>query len=437
MNEGANYYASSTSVRVEEYEELMNRGWRRSGSLYYKPNLARSCCPHYTMRLNPKEYKPRRDQKKALNHWNSYVLGASYMQKAARLCPRTRQEKKHHNQTFDLGQRVHEMEYSNLSTPVDPKTKTAIEPAHRFEVNIESDSFSVAKFDLFLRYQTTIHKEHESRWKHSDFKRFLCSGIKQKTVRETVGSATRERKLGSYHQCYRVDGVLVAVAVLDLLPHSISSVYIFYDPDYEKFELGKLSAMREISLADELGYEYYYMGFYIHSCPKMRYKGTFRPQYLQGKIIHLTFASTSNDIDPETLAWEPLDEEFAPKLDKRRYVSPSHDRGMASTTGENQSASTVKRDIPDIYADIPDEESMSLFDLHVPGVLTVEEVQTQIDLDRWPLLIRGMLVEMMDLVGWETSSIKNPQAIKGIVAELAAALGPKVVNHSAVILFQS
>jgi arginine-tRNA-protein transferase len=33
-------------------------------------------------------------------------------------------------------------------------------------------------------------------------------------------------KLGSYHQCYRLDGKLVAVAVLDLLPHAVSSVYL-------------------------------------------------------------------------------------------------------------------------------------------------------------------------------------------------------------------
>ncbi|KAM5429701.1 Arginyl-tRNA--protein transferase 1 [Microsporum canis] len=370
--------------------------------------------------MDPKEYKPRRDQKKALNRWTSFVLGPDYTQAAARLCPRTRQEKKHHDQTFDLIERVHEMEYPSLSRPVNPKSKRTIEPAHRFEVNLESDSFSVAKFNLFLRYQTTIHKEHESRWKHSDFKRFLCSGLKQKTVKQTFkgedGSpATVERKLGSYHQCYRLDGVLIAVAVLDFLPHSVSSVYIFYDPDYEKFELGKLSAMREIALTQEMRYQHYYMGYYIHSCPKMRYKGTFRPQYLQ---------------DPESYEWEPLDEVFAPKLDKRRYVSPSRDRKAASTSADAP-------DVPDVYEDIPEEESMSLFDLHMPGVLTVEELRSQVDLDHWHLLIRGMLVEMTDLVGWETSSIKNPQAIKGIVAELAAALGPEVVKNSAVIMFQS
>jgi arginine-tRNA-protein transferase len=42
---------------------------------------------------------------------------------------------------------------------------------------------------------------------------------------------------------------------------------------------------------------------------------------------------------------------------------------------------------------------------------------------------------IQDLVGWEKSNITDPQAIKGIVGELAAVLGPKVVENSAVVLF--
>ncbi|EAS34081.3 arginine-tRNA-protein transferase 1 [Coccidioides immitis RS] len=404
----ASYYASSTSVRVEEYEELLNRGWRRSGTLYYKPNLERSCCPHYTMRLEASSYKPRRDQKKALNRWNKFVLGQEYIRSAARLCPKTREEKKYRRNTFDLRQRVHEAEYSQLKRPVDPKTKRPIEPAHKFEVNIEADSLSLMKHNIFLNYQMTVHKDPQERWKQSDYKRFLCSGIKRKTVRQGF----KEQKLGSYHQCYRLDGELIAVGVLDLLPTGVSSVYIYYDPQYEHWEIGKLSAMREIALAIEGHHQYYYMGYYIHSCPKMRYKGAFRPQYL---------------LDPESLSWDPLDS-YVEKLNKRRYVSLSRDRKV----GEEQA--NESRDDGFI---LPGEEEMSLFDIHMPGVLTLEELQAQIDLDHWRLLVHNTLVEMTDLVAWEKSNIKEPHAIKGIVAELAAALGPKVVKNSAVVLFAS
>ncbi|GAD93427.1 arginine-tRNA-protein transferase [Paecilomyces variotii No. 5] len=408
---GASYYASSVSVRPEHYEELVNRGWRRSGTLYYKQNLQRSCCPHYTMRLDASEFKPRKDQRKALNRWNKYVLGPEYMRKAARLCPKTREEKKHRKCNFDLLTAIHESEYENVKRPIDPETKRPIEPAHKFEVTTEGDSISQRKFEVFLKYQKEIHKEDESRWKSADFKRFLCSGLKK----ETANKDGKEQKLGSWHQCYRLDGRLIAVAVLDLLPHGVSSVYIFYDPEFGNWEFGKLSALREIAFALENNYQYYYMGYYIHSCQKMRYKGTYRPQYI---------------LDPESYTWDPLDGELSKKLDERPYVSLSRDRKLASQKESNQDAEAPNQG----KETEENDEEMSLFDLHMPGVLTVEEVQA-LDLDHWFLLVHGSFLEMTDLVNWETSDIRNPQSIKGIIAELAAVLGPNIVKNSAVVLF--
>lgn len=48
------------------------------------------------------------------------------------------------------------------------------------------------------------------------------------------------KKFGSYHQMYRVDGQLIAVGVLDILPTCVSSVYFMYDIDWERFSLGKV-----------------------------------------------------------------------------------------------------------------------------------------------------------------------------------------------------
>jgi arginine-tRNA-protein transferase len=73
------------------------------------------------------------------------------------------------------------------------------------------------------------------------------------------------------------------------------------------------------------------MGFYIHSCAKMRYKGDYRPQYV---------------LDPESYEWNLFDDDFKRKLDSRKYVSLSHDRehgveeGMhESLVGDHQTAS--------------------------------------------------------------------------------------------------
>lgn len=77
-------------------------------------------------------------------------------------------------------------------------------------------------------------------------------------------------KYGSYHQKYLLDGKLIALAVIDILPKCISSVYFIYDPDYSFLGLGKYSVFREISLTQEY-YErssklqYYYMGKLINT----------------------------------------------------------------------------------------------------------------------------------------------------------------------------
>ncbi|CAG8202790.1 unnamed protein product [Penicillium olsonii] len=400
----ASYYTTSTSVHPEHYEDLINNGWRRSGSLYYKQNLLQSCCPHYTLRLEAADYRPRRDQRKAINKWNKFILGPEYMRKAARLCPQTRAQKKHRKCNFDVLSAVHASEYDHIKRPVDPATKLPIEPAHRFEVTIEGDSVSQAKFQLFLKYQAAVHKEDVSNSKPKDFQRFLCTGIKRSPNPLTPSNAS-QKKLGSWHQCYRLDGELVAVAVLDLLPTGVSSVYVFHDPAYEQWGFGKLSAMREIVFSIENQYKYYYMGYYIHSCVKMRYKANFRPQYI---------------LDPESGEWDPLDGELTEKLNTRSYVSLSRDR-MDSPP-------------PMPSTDSSADTEASLFDIGMPGALTVPQVQA-LDLDHWLLFFRKNFVHMEDLVGWETMSMTEPQSIKGIIAELAAVLGPTIVPNSAVDLF--
>ena len=67
----------------------------------------------------------------------------------------------------------------------------------------------------------------------------------------------------------------MAVAVLDVLPRCLSSVYFFWDPDLAPLALGKLSALREVAWVAAAArarpaLHWYYMGYYIHACPKVR-----------------------------------------------------------------------------------------------------------------------------------------------------------------------
>lgn len=49
---------------------------------------------------------------------------------------------------------------------------------------------------------------------------------------------------GSFHQQYWLDGQIVAVGVIDILPTCVSSVYLYYHPDFASLSLGSYSALR-------------------------------------------------------------------------------------------------------------------------------------------------------------------------------------------------
>jgi arginine-tRNA-protein transferase len=259
---------------------------------------------------------------------------------------------------FDLPGAVHESEYENIKRPP--------EPAHRFEVTLEEDNFTKEKYELFRNYQQHVHHEKPSEISQSGFKRFLCESPLQ---RRTAQVNDAPQQLGSYHQCYRLDGRLIAMGVLDLLPHCVSGVYFLYHSDFEKWSFGKLSALREATLALEGAYQYYYMGFYIHSCAKMKYKGEYRPQYV---------------LDPESLSWDPLEGELRALLDKKRYVSLSRERRL-NEAAQGAGGDVVELTKDDSYSDFPFRtakeandavsDGISLFDLKVPGVMTEEEIQ--------------------------------------------------------------
>ncbi|TRZ02385.1 hypothetical protein DNTS_021095 [Danionella cerebrum] len=105
------------------------------------------------------------------------------------------------------------------------------------------------------------------------FKRFLCDSP---LLAESPPDGP-EAGYGSFHQQYWLDGRIVAVGVVDILPSCVSSVYLYYHPDFSTLSLGTYSALREIAFTRQLHQQspklaYYYLGFYIHSCPKMRYK---------------------------------------------------------------------------------------------------------------------------------------------------------------------
>jgi arginine-tRNA-protein transferase len=75
----------------------------------------------------------------------------------------------------------------------------------------------------------------------------------------------------------RQEDVLVAVAVTDLLPQGLSSVYTFFDPEKRRAGLGVYAILWQLEHAMELGKQWVYPGFWIEGCNKMSYKSQYRP----------------------------------------------------------------------------------------------------------------------------------------------------------------
>ncbi|CAM9122467.1 unnamed protein product, partial [Hapterophycus canaliculatus] len=228
-----------------------------------------------------------------------------------------------------------------------PPLSPQVEP-HRMTVSTVPARLTDEVFRLYVKYQVSVHGDEPSEVTPDQFCRFLVdSPLIRETSGETVirprkpasrhGGASRTAlsvdsdameeapdekcsgmtqgqdslsvSYGSYHQLYRIDGLLVAVGVVDILPKCLSSVYCFYDPDYRALALGKLTALKETDFVREAhairpALRDYYMGFYIHSCPKMSYKGSYSPSSL---------------LCPERLTWVPL-ELCRPVLDVHKYA---------------------------------------------------------------------------------------------------------------------
>ncbi|KAJ1677809.1 Arginyl-tRNA--protein transferase 1 [Spiromyces aspiralis] len=258
-------------MEPEVYQELMFRGWRRSGRLLYLIDYARSCCPHYTIRLEVAKFLPTKHQRKLLYSMHKYVYtgngGSSQKQQPA--------------VAINKGPLTDPQQLADLVQACD--ADRAHGAAREFKVTIEKGSFTAEKFALYSKYQKIVH--HDSISDEGTFNRFLCSSSITYQPIDGMPSDSPITEYGLYHQLYCIDGKLVAMGVLDVLPRSVSAVYFVYDTDYKHLSLGHYSSLREIALTQYLGrfapdLKYYCMGYYIHTCPKMSYKGQYHPSEL-------------------------------------------------------------------------------------------------------------------------------------------------------------
>lgn len=290
-NTSVSYGFLSEFMTVEDYQSIMLLGWRRSGKYFYKPIMNRTCCPQYPIRLHVNEHKLSKSQKKVLKNVEKYLSALT--------------ESVTTNSSEDGLRLSSEFTFSSLNptmeTPaVSPKSGGEKNP--KITVELDAASFTEEKFALYRQYQIDVHKDKPEELTDKGFKRFLC----ESPLKDTKKSARPDTsyQYGTFHQLYRLNGKLIAVGVVDLLPLGLSSVYVFYDNSLKQLALGKYTALKEIEFCRTHHFAYYFMGFYIHKCEKMRYKGEYKPSDL---------------LCPTTFQWFPLHPHCSDVLDKFNF----------------------------------------------------------------------------------------------------------------------
>ncbi|XP_054377493.2 arginyl-tRNA--protein transferase 1 isoform X2 [Pongo abelii] len=416
------------SMTVQDYQDLIDRGWRRSGKYVYKPVMNQTCCPQYTIRCRPLQFQPSKSHKKVLKKMLKFLAKGEVPKGSCEDEPmdstmddavagdfalinkldiqcdlktlsddvkeslesegkNSKKEEPHEllqsqdfvGEKLGSGEPSHSVKVHTIPKPgkgadlskppcrkakeirkerkrlklmqqnpaeelesfqaqghppslFPPKAKSnqpkSLEDlifeslpenaSHKLEVRLVPVSFEDPEFkssfsqsfSLYVKYQVAIHQDPPDECGKTEFTRFLCSSPLEA---ETPPNGP-DCGYGSFHQQYWLDGKIIAVGVIDILPNCVSSVYLYYDPDYSFLSLGVYSALREIAFTRQLHEKtsqlsYYYMGFYIHSCPKMKYKGQYRPSDL---------------LCPETYVWVPI-EQCLPSLENSKYCRFNQD----------------------------------------------------------------------------------------------------------------
>jgi arginine-tRNA-protein transferase len=163
------------------------------------------------------------------------------------------------------------------------------------------------RFLLYKKYEQAIHKENEKDVTLKSYNDSWGNSIFEKNKKITFYQNFKELTphpefypdcYGTYNLIHRIDNKIVAVTVIDILPHMLISDYCYYDPDYSFLDLGVVTVIREIEymksfnklIEDKL--TYYSMGEMCQTCQKLKYKGNYKPteimDYYTGNYVLLT-----------------------------------------------------------------------------------------------------------------------------------------------------
>ena len=162
------------------------------------------------------------------------------------------------------------------------------------------------RFLLYQKYQLKVHKETSTVQGYNNFIGLSTVIEKKINLPPDLNTKTKHPEIypkhyGMHNLIHRIDGKIIAVTVIDILPNYFGSLYCYYDPDYSFLDLGVFTAIREIEYMKSLqelidkNITYYTMGEMSISVKKLKYKSEYCPTEI---------------LDPYTGIYVPLTDEI-------------------------------------------------------------------------------------------------------------------------------
>jgi arginine-tRNA-protein transferase len=262
----------------------------------------------------------------------------------------------------------------------DPFVDTNQQPSASSEWATRAPSGWRAKADSVLESEYSHLASERYERLRSAFRSFYEFLVENPFVNNIEDSGdTTVQQLGTIHQHYRLaNGLLIAVGVVDVLPQGLSSVYLFYDPTFadEFVPLGKYSILKEIEWTRCSGLPYYYLGYYIESCQKMRYKAEYKPSQL---------------LCPTTCEWVDADEAVS-KLQRESPVK--HCCTLADQPPGHEPDVDADASLTQIQMDIGQDNAITIGMLTPEGQDIVKPILLEFLLEASPRIATQCMIDL-------------------------------------------
>lgn len=149
--------------------------------------------------------------------------------------------------------------------------RRVIKKAAKIKSYIQRPSISKPHLELFEKYH--LFMKEKKGWDYTP-----------STAQGYYSSFVDGHNDFGYEVLYYLDEKLIGVDLIDILEDGVSSIYFYYDPDYEQYSLGKLSLYNQIMFAKKSQKKWIYLGYYVKDCPSLSYKSHYKPYItLEGK----------------------------------------------------------------------------------------------------------------------------------------------------------